>query len=73
MPTADFPGIGASIRISTAAKLIFKSSCKPIIRLTFVPFAGSNSYRVTVGPWVAFTTFAVIPKLSNVSSSKTAL
>ena len=43
MPTADFPGIGASIRISTAAKLIFKSSCKPIIRLTFVPFAGSNS------------------------------
>ena len=44
-----------------------------MIRLTFVPFAGSNSYRVTVGPCVAFTTFAVIPKLSNVSSNKTAL
>ncbi len=40
IPTADFPGIGASILISDVAKLNAKSSAKLIILLTLTPGAG---------------------------------
>ncbi|MNN74947.1 hypothetical protein D3C81_1912070 [compost metagenome] len=40
MPIADLPGIGASIRISLAAKAKAISSVKLTIRLTFTPISG---------------------------------
>ena len=49
-PTAGFPGIGASIRISLAAKANLISSCKDIILLTLVPVSNFNSYFVIEGP-----------------------
>ena len=49
-PTAGLPGIGASIRISFAAKANFISSCNCIILLTRVPVSNFNSYLVTDGP-----------------------
>ena len=50
MPTAGLPGIGASIRISAAAKFSLISSAKFVIFDTFTPCSGCNSYRVTDGP-----------------------
>ena len=43
MPTAAFPGIGASIRISAAARFSLMSSASPTILLTFTPISGCNS------------------------------
>ena len=40
MPTAAFPGIGASILISVAARLSLISSDSPTILLTFTPDSG---------------------------------
>ena len=50
IPTADLPGIGASILMSLAAKLSFISSVSPTILLTLTPGSGKISYLVTVGP-----------------------
>ena len=44
------PGIGASIRISFAAKANLISSCNCIILLTLIPVSSFNSYLVTEGP-----------------------
>ena len=66
IPTAAFPGIGASILIVLAAKLNAISSDKPTILLTLTPVFGVNSYLVTVGPLVTFVTFASTPKLASV-------
>ena len=49
-PTVVFPGIGASIRTSLAAKARAISLDKPVILLTFVPFFIATSNCVTVGP-----------------------
>ena len=62
IPINDFPGIGASIRISLAASASAKSSAKWVIRLTFTPTAGRNSYLVTEGPKLTFSTVASTPK-----------
>ena len=43
IPIAAFPGIGASIRISVAARLSLISSVKPTILLTFTPISGCSS------------------------------
>ena len=40
MPTAAFPGIGASIRISAAARFSLISSARLTILLTFTPISG---------------------------------
>jgi N6-L-threonylcarbamoyladenine synthase len=43
IPIADFPGIGASIRMSLAASASAISSVKLTMRLTFTPTSGCNS------------------------------
>ena len=43
IPIAAFPGIGASIRISVAARFSLISSARPTILLTFTPCSGCNS------------------------------
>ena len=43
IPTADLPGIGASIRMLGAARLSFRSSARLVILLTRTPCAGSTS------------------------------
>ena len=69
MPTADFPGIGASIRISAAARLSLMSSASPTIRLTFTPCSGWSSYRVTEGPQLILVTVTPTPKFCSVCCS----
>ena len=54
IPTKLVPGIGASIRISLAARAILISSCKAVILETLTPFSTANSKRVTLGPSVTF-------------------
>ena len=66
IPTACFPGIGASIRILSAAKLSAISSAKLAILLTRTPSAGFSSYLVIAGPTDTFSTFADTPKLYKV-------
>ena len=66
IPTACFPGIGASILIDLAAKFKAISSARFAILLTRTPSAGFNSYLVIAGPTVTFSTFAWTPKLYNV-------
>ena len=66
MPTACFPGIGASILIVSAAKLRAISSAKFAILLTLTPSAGFNSYLVIAGPTDTFSTLADTPKLYKV-------
>ncbi len=69
IPIKDFPGIGASIRTSLAARASAKSSARFEIRLTRTPTAGLISYLVTEGPISARSTLTSIPKLWKVSSS----
>ena len=66
IPTAAFPGIGASILISDAARFNFMSSDNDVILLTFVPVSGCNSYLVTDGPLLSLITVAFTPKAFNV-------
>ena len=47
------PGIGAMMRIPSAAKLKAISSSRFLIREIFIPAAGIISNNVTVGPVVA--------------------
>ena len=62
IPTAAFPGIGASIRISAAARFSLISSARPTILLTLTPISGCNSQLTLV--MVTFT-----PKFSSVCCS----
>ena len=66
IPTAAFPGIGASIRISAAARFNLISSASPTILLTLTPCSGCNSYRVTVGPQLTLVMVTFTPKLCRV-------
>lgn len=68
MPTAAFPGIGASIRMLLAFKFRAISSERRTILATLTPAFGWISYRVTVGPFTTFKTVALTPKLASVSS-----
>ncbi|MDC9439229.1 hypothetical protein PSL64_17740, partial [Clostridioides difficile] len=67
-PTKDLPGIGASIRVSFAAKARAKSSDKLTTRETFVPVANLISYLVIDVPTTADSTLAPMQKDLNVSS-----
>ncbi|CDD80968.1 putative uncharacterized protein [Dialister sp. CAG:357] len=73
IPTADLPGIGASMRICVAASAIASSFDKPSILLTLTPISGLSSNLVTVGPTLALITFAPTPKLASVDSMILAL
>ena len=53
IPIVPFPGIGAIIRIPSAAKLKAISSSRFLIFEMRTPFVGTISYNVTVGPTVA--------------------
>ncbi|CAG5138070.1 Uncharacterised protein [Streptococcus pneumoniae] len=68
IPIRDFPGIGASIRTSLAAKARARSSDRLEMRLTLTPTAGLTSYLVTDGPISARSTVTLIPKLAKVAS-----
>ena len=68
MPTAAFPGIGASILMLFALKLSAISSPSLTMLLTLTPALGSTSYFITAGPCVTFVTFADTLKLFRVSS-----
>jgi len=50
MPTAAFPGIGATMRIRCALSESARSSCRWRIWFTFTPGAGSYSKSVMTGP-----------------------
>ena len=50
IPIAAFPGIGASILISAAARLSLISSARLSILLTLTPCSGCISNLVTAGP-----------------------
>ena len=67
IPMAALPGIGASIRISAAARFILISSDKFTILLTFTPISGWNSYLVTAGPQLIAVIVILIPKFFRVS------
>ena len=67
IPTAAFPGIGASIRTLVAAILNLISSAKFVILLTRTPCSGKSSYLVTVGPQITAPIFTLTLKLFNVS------
>ena len=54
IPIVPFPGIGAIIRIPNALKLKAISSSRFLILEIRTPGAGTISYKVTVGPTVAF-------------------
>src|SRR6056297_1487490 len=73
IPTADLPGIGASILTSGAAKASDISSDKLTILLTLTPVAGCTSYLVIVGPCETSFTSASTPKLAKVSSNSSLL
>ncbi len=66
IPTAAFPGIGASILISVAARFNFMSSARPTILLTFTPCSGCSSYLVTVGPWLISVIVTFTPNVARV-------
>ena len=63
------PGI---IDIRADSELVFLaiSSDKLIILETLTPGAGSNSFKVTTGPWLTFFIFPSTPKSSNIFSKK---
>ena len=52
IPTASFPGIGATIRTLGAASLNAMLSCNPVILESFIPGGGISSNIVTTGPFV---------------------
>src|SRR3989344_4607653 len=66
MPTADFPGIGASILKGCAAKAKAKSFCSAVILESFTPSAGLKVYCVTEGPTFTSVISTSIPKFCNV-------
>ncbi len=53
IPMVPFPGMGAMIRMPSAARLNAISSSRFLMRLMRTPGAGTISYKVTVGPTVA--------------------
>ena len=61
------PGI---VDILADSELVFLaiSSERLMILETFIPAAGSNSLRVTTGPWFTLVTLPSTPKSSNIFS-----
>ena len=63
------PGI---VEILADSELVFLaiSSDKLIIFETLIPAAGSNSFKVTTGPWLIFFIFPSTPKSRRIFSKK---
>ena len=72
IPTVFFPGI---IETLVETELVFRaiSSDKFIIFDTFIPGAGSNSYKLTTGPLLTLFIFPLIPKSNKIFSMKSEL
>ena len=66
------PGI---VEILADSELVFLaiSSDKLIILETLIPAAGSNSFKVTTGPWLTFFIFPSTPKSRRIFSKKSEL
>ena len=58
------------VEILADSELVFlaMSSDKFIIFETFTPAAGSNSFKVTTGPWLTFLIFPSTPKSNKIFS-----
>ena len=67
-PTADLPGIGASIRSGEAARASARSLWRLTIRRTATPSAGWISYWVTAGPGLTPMTLPSTPNVVSVCS-----
>ena len=67
IPMVLLPGI---VAILADSELVFlaMSSDKFIIFETFTPAAGSNSFKVTTGPWLTFLIFPSTPKSNKIFS-----
>ena len=72
IPTVLLPGI---VAILADSELVFLaiSSDKLIIFETLTPAAGSNSLRVTTGPWLIFFILPLTPKSKSIFSKNSAL
>ena len=66
------PGIVA-IRADSELVFLAMSSERLIIFDTFTPAAGSNSLRVTTGPWLTFFMFPFTPKSKRIFSRNSEL
>ena len=73
IPIAGFPGIGASILISSAARFNLISSERLTILLTLVPIGGCISNLVTAGPQLISVISAFTPNVSSVCKSRPAV
>ena len=69
IPTVLLPGI---VAILADSELVFLaiSSDKLMILETLIPAAGSNSLRVTTGPWLTFLILPLTPKSIKIFSKK---
>ena len=67
IPTVLLPGI---VAILADSELVFLaiSSERLIIFETLTPAAGSNSFKVTTGPWLTFLIFPLTPKSKRIFS-----
>ena len=68
IPIVPLPGIGAIIRMPSAARLRAMSSSRFLIFDILMPSAGVISYNVMVGPTVAIIVFICTPKLLSTST-----
>ena len=70
IPTARFPGIGATMRTELAARRRAMLSCNATILLSLTPGAGKISNIVTTGPFLIPVTSASILNSLSVSFKK---
>ena len=59
-----------TVEIRADSELVFLaiSSDRLIILETLTPGAGSNSFKVTTGPWLTFLIFPLTPKSKSIFS-----
>ena len=72
IPTVFFPGIVATL-VERELVFLAMSSERLIILETLIPGAGSNSYKVTTGPWLIFLIFPLTPKSKKIFSKNPGL
>ena len=72
IPTVFFPGIVATL-VDSELVFLATSSERLIILETLIPGAGSNSYKVTTGPWLIFLIFPSTPKSKKIFSKNSGL
>ncbi len=72
IPTVFFPGIVATL-VESELVFLAMSSERLIILETLIPGAGSNSYKVTTGPWLIFLIFPSTSKSKKIFSKSSGL